>query len=123
MKPGRAGYTIIGRKTAATGSDSQTASATLVLAILTGVLGLATFVLAGITYYGVKSAQADARRQIKAARKAADDQIEATRETAANEIEAMRETTAEQLAAARDELDASQRPLFIDVFPTGPVYP
>jgi hypothetical protein len=88
-----------------------TANATLALAILTGVLAVATFVLAGITYYGIKSARTDAGRQITA-----------TRETAADEIAAMRETTADQVAAARDELDAAHRPLFIEVFPTGPIY-
>src|SRR5437868_4024544 len=88
-----------------------TADATLALAILTGVLAIATAVLAAVTYWGIRSARTDA-----------DHQIEATRETAANEIAAMRETTAEQVAAAREELDASQRPLFIEVFPTGPIY-
>jgi hypothetical protein len=89
-----------------------TADATLALAILTGVLAMATVLLAALTYYGISSARKDADRQ-----------IEATRETAANEIEAMRETTSEQVAAAREELDAAHRPLFIEVFPTGPIYP
>lgn len=89
-----------------------TADATLALAIGTGILAFATVALAVISICGIRSTRADAGRQ-----------IDATRESAASEIEAMRETTAEQVAAARDELDAAHRPLLIEVFPSGPIFP
>jgi hypothetical protein len=88
------------------------ANATLALAVITGVLALATVCLAFTTWAGIRSARKDAANEITAMRETTDD-----------EIKAMRETAAEQVAAARDELDASHRPLLIEVSATGPVYP
>ncbi|MHB1468654.1 MAG: hypothetical protein ACYCU0_01255 [Solirubrobacteraceae bacterium] len=74
--------------------------ATLALAVVTGVLASATVAVAVISVRGIRSARKDVTRQ----------------------IDAMRTATGEQLTAARDELDASHRPLLIEVFPDGPIY-
>ncbi len=67
------------------------AHATLVLAVVTGVLAAATVALAFISYCGIRSARAGADRQIAA-----------TRDAAAREV-----------AAAREQLDASYRPILV----------
>ncbi len=71
------------------------------LADATLVLAAATVALAVISVRGIRSARADVTRQ----------------------IDAMRTATYEQLAAAREELDAAHRPLLIEVFANGPIYP
>jgi hypothetical protein len=88
------------------------AHATVVLAIVTGVLALVTLLLVRVTWTGIRGSQRDANRQIKAAG-----------EAAGEEIAAMRETTAAQLEMARSQLAATHRPLLIEVFPSGPIYP
>jgi hypothetical protein len=71
------------------------------LADATLVLAAATVALAVISVLGIRSARTDVTRQ----------------------IDAMRTATDEQLAAAREELDAAHRPLLIEVFASGPIYP
>jgi hypothetical protein len=55
------------------------ADATTALAVLTGVLAVATVVLAGITHCGIKRAGKDAVAQITAMRETADAEVKAKR--------------------------------------------
>lgn len=74
-----------------------------------------------------------ARRQITAAKQAADRQIEAAQqrleaqkkaddERAERQITAAREAANRQVEEMRAQLDAAERPLLIEVEPTGPIY-
>jgi hypothetical protein len=118
-----------------------TSRATNHLVVATGVLVVVTGALAVIAFLSNQGARRAAEQHLEGLRAATSDQVEtmrestakqiaaaqdeiaAMRETTADEIAAMRETTAEQVAAAREEVDASHRPLFIELAPTAPISP
>lgn len=101
-----------------TSSDASLAQDTLWLAVMTGVLAIATVALAVLTYRGMKSSRRDADRQIEKM----SEQITATERAAEDEVQAANQAADRQVRAAQIQLAAEHRPFLIEVLPDGPIF-